>query len=108
VLVSISKATGSRWHTCPWQALADPFVGAVFRAHPHWSKGQIGALYGGEGNVPAVLLEGLALYDGALKRVQSHDMEAERKRREQEDEARARQAQHGNFARPITAPRFRR
>lgn len=89
-LRAVEKATGERWHTCPWQALADPFVGQVFRAYPHWKRGELGLLYGGDAHVPAVLIDGCATYDAALNRVQMHDLEADRRRREQEDADRER------------------
>lgn len=105
---SVEKATGERWDTCPWQALSDPFVAQVFRAYPHWRKGALGALYGGDDRVPAVLLDGLATYDAAVHRVQAHDLDAERKRREREA-AEQTAAMGSPFARPIpAAPRHRR
>lgn len=107
VLLNMQKATGVRWDTCPWQALRDPLVSQVFRAYPHWKRGELGTLYGGSDNVPAVLLEALAVYESAVSRVQAYDAEAERKRREQENERAALQAQlGGSFAR--SAPRARR
>jgi hypothetical protein len=107
VLVNVQKATGVRWDTCPWQALRDPLVSQVFRAYPHWKLGELGAFYGGNENVPAVLLEALAVYESAVNRVQSYDAEVRRKQREQDNERAAAQAQlGGSFAR--SAPRARR
>lgn len=106
VLLSVQKATGERWETCPWQALRDPFLAHVFRAYPHWKRGELGSLYGGHDNVPAVLLDALAIYESAVNRVQAYDMEARRKQREQESERAASHAQlGGSFARIAPRPR---
>jgi hypothetical protein len=53
-------------------------VGAVRAAYRWWKSGQLGH----RGELPAALVDGLSVYDGALNATQVHDMRAEQEARD--------------------------
>ena len=76
----MAEASGVRQHTCPWQALLDPFVQAVIRAHTWREKGCLDREV-----TPAAVVWGVEIFAGALNEVIAHDRrlaDEERKRRD--------------------------
>ncbi len=78
ILSTAEAWTGDRPLSCPWAAFFDPFVARVVKAHRMIE--QIAWLHP---NPSHRFVEGVAHYDGALKRCESTRMqkEAEERRR---------------------------
>lgn len=76
-----AEVTGLRLTTCPWQALRDPYVAAVLRAH-HRSKG--GSVVASNPDMSRILFDGVEVYDRALLAVISHDRRIDEEKREAE------------------------
>ncbi len=68
--------------SCPWQALRDPFVAAVMRAHDWYRERQLEARYGGR--IPEALARGVELYAIALSIVRAEETRLDREERERE------------------------
>lgn len=84
---SIEEVTGLATEGCPWQAMRDPFVGAVVDAHRWIAKGvALETLY--PLGVPYALIHGLREYELALDAVLACDQ-----RRAHEDMAERLRAQ---------------
>lgn len=79
----VERVTGTRPHTCPWQAFSDPDVGAVldlYRMATNGMGAHLASVWGM--NPPAYLWDGLQHYAHAVAKVQeAHDKAAEERRR---------------------------
>ena len=100
LLRSWEEVTGLRQTTCPWQAMRDPYVVAVLRAH-HRAKG--GSVVAANPDMSRVLFDGVEVYDRALLAVVSHDRRIDEEKREAADAKP--QGVPGSFG---AAPRMRR
>lgn len=101
IIRKAASITGARWATCPWQAMLDPFVGAVVNAHRWRKSGELTARWP---EVPHALASGIEIYDAALQSVIAHDMREAAK--EQERKA-TKPSAPGGFRRPHRGSRGR-
>lgn len=67
----IERVTGFRPAECPWRAFEDPIVSEVLDAYRWFESGQLAIQLGND--PPAILVEAIGVYHGALNRVWSHD-----------------------------------
>ena len=103
LLRSWQEITGVRQTTCPWQAMRDPFVGAVLDAH-YRAKG--GSIVAANPGLSRVLFEGVEIYERALQAVTAHDMRVEAEKRENEDKTPT--SVPGSFGSVARSPRMSR
>lgn len=75
------EMTGQEIETCPWRAFQDPFVARVVRAYRFHESGQLAFV---EPDPSHKLVEGIAMYAAIDNRVNSKQLEMQRKKAESE------------------------
>jgi hypothetical protein len=78
----IEFLTGSKPPTCPWRVFYDPLVDKVVEAANAAKNNAIGVVLGDD--PPAIILDGLRVYNTARSATEAHDFDEEKKRREAE------------------------
>lgn len=74
----VEKRCGGRPRTCPWNVFTDPFVVKVLSLRRAFERGALDVR-----TLPAVLDQGIKIYDSALRRLEAWDDAQERKAREE-------------------------
>lgn len=74
------RVTGTKPRTCPWRSFYVDDVAAVMRAHSFFESGQLSVWFGDDPE--AWLIDGVRIYDGALRHALNDARETMRKNRE--------------------------
>ena len=71
---AVERLTGERPRMCPWRAFYEPLVIETMHAYRWFESGQLAIMLGAD--PPALLVEAIGIYHGALNHVWAQDQKA--------------------------------